>query len=983
MNITKPVWRRRVAMACVGALAALGWTTVGDAARAATDLPAAQFASVSGSGACAANEQAPATYTGTFAAKLQMTELLKPFETQVKSEADAGHFPWDKETVSTSASFYYTVTFPQGTTVQAASASESSSMIASVTESAVSSDSLTHTFKIKLNDVNWAEIYAAYQQDTSNPSAHTVDVTIPYSIAANSADEAKAIAARNVTATGSFSFYPSGTWGRFGVGLQTFNMDAFSAPVASDMSAFPCLTPAAPVEPITVSQAGTLPGDLLGAVDSGAVDTEHDAVAVAAGQSSPVSLTGALYTDSIRDQMAAIETQYSQTTPDFSNIALSNVDFGFEAVLTLPEGMAYTDASKSATLSGSDDFKVSSVVVSGQTATVKFALTDAAKAKVRTYADLKGIVDAVASPLQVTVAGVVFTSASSADTEYTVKGSVSGSFAALASKSAATGGREIQFNLTWTGEQKTGLEDAKTQPGITYTVKYKAAPVTVSQAGTLPGDLLGAVDSGAVDTEHDAVAVAAGQSSPVSLTGALYTDSIRDQMAAIETQYSQTTPDFSNIALSNVDFGFEAVLTLPEGMAYTDASKSATLSGSDDFKVSSVVVSGQTATVKFALTDAAKAKVRTYADLKGIVDAVASPLQVTVAGVVFTSASSADTEYTVKGSVSGSFAALASKSAATGGREIQFNLTWTGEQKTGLEDAKTQPGITYTVKYKAAPVTVSQAGTLPGDLLGAVDSGAVDTEHDAVAVAAGQSSPVSLTGALYTDSIRDQMAAIETQYSQTTPDFSNIALSNVDFGFEAVLTLPEGMAYTDASKSATLSGSDDFKVSSVVVSGQTATVKFALTDAAKAKVRTYADLKGIVDAVASPLQVTVAGVVFTSASSADTEYTVKGSVSGSFAALASKSAATGGREIQFNLTWTGEQKTGLEDAKTQPGITYTVKYKAAPVEPTKPTEPTKNTTKTPSTSQTLAKTGFSGALVGGLGMLFAAAGAVAVRQKRD
>jgi len=281
------------------------------------------------------------------------------------------------------------------------------------------------------------------------------------------------------------------------------------------------------------------------------------------------------------------------------------------------------------------------------------------------------------------------------------------------------------------------------------------------------------------------------------------------------------------------------------------------------------------------------------------------------------------------------------------------------------------------------PITVSQAGTLPGDLLGAVDSGAVDTEHDAVAVAAGQSSPVSLTGALYTDSIKDQMADIERQYSQTTPDFSNIALSNVDFGFEAVLTLPEGMAYTDASKSATLSGSDDFKVSSVVVSGQTATVKFALTDASKAKVRTYADLKAIVDAVASPLQVTVAGVVFTSASSADTEYTVKGSVSGSFAALASKSAATGGREIQFNLTWTGEQKTGLEDAKTQSGITYTVKYKAAPVEPTKPTEPTKNTTKTPSTSRTLAKTGFNGALVGGLGMLFAAAGAVAVRQKRD
>jgi len=477
MNITKPAWRRRVAMACVGALAALGCTTVGDAAHAAADLPAAQFASVSGSGACAANEQAPATYTGTFAAKLQMTELLKPFETKVKSEANLGHFPWDKETVSTTASFYYTVTFPQGTTVQTASASESSSMIASVTESAVSSDSLTHTFKIKLNDVNWAEIYAAYQQDMSNPSAHTVDVTIPYSIAANSADEAKAIAARNVTATGFFSFYPSRSWAWLPDTLQTEQKTGLEDAKTQPGITYTVKYKAAPVGPAIVSQAGTLPGDLLGAVDSGAVDTEHDAVAVAAGQSSPVSLTGALYTDPIKDQMEAIETQYSQTNRDFPNIALSNVDFGFEAVLTLPEGMAYTDASKSATLSGSDDFKVSSVVVSGQTATVKVGLTDAAKAKVRTYADLKAIVDKVASPLQVTVAGVVFTSASSADTEYTVKGSVSGSFAALASKSAATGGREIQFNLTWTGEQKTGLEDAKTQPGITYTVKYKAAPV--------------------------------------------------------------------------------------------------------------------------------------------------------------------------------------------------------------------------------------------------------------------------------------------------------------------------------------------------------------------------------------------------------------------------------------------------------------------------------------------------------------------------
>lgn len=51
MNNTMTAWRRRVAIACVGALGALGWTTVGDTANAAittTTMPAAQFASITG-----------------------------------------------------------------------------------------------------------------------------------------------------------------------------------------------------------------------------------------------------------------------------------------------------------------------------------------------------------------------------------------------------------------------------------------------------------------------------------------------------------------------------------------------------------------------------------------------------------------------------------------------------------------------------------------------------------------------------------------------------------------------------------------------------------------------------------------------------------------------------------------------------------------------------------------------------------------------
>lgn len=395
------MFMKRIGAAVGAAVLGFGSLTLASAAAyGAAPMPAAQFAATTGTASCFAGDALPASYVGEFAAKLQMKELLKPFESKVKSEADAGHFPWDKEAVSTSASFAYTVTFPQGAQVGAAAAVESSSMIASVTETAVSPEGLTHTFKIKLNDVNWVQIYQGYQADLVDPAAHTVDITIPYTALVNTKDEAAPLEGAAVTATGSFSFYPSKTWGRLGVGLQTFAMDKASSPLAAGISALPCIAaeptppdpidPPSPSEPTLFEQEGVLPGDLLGAVDSGAADTEHDAVALAEGRSSVLALTGALYVDDIRQQMVAIEKQYSQTAPDFADIAISEADFSFTAALTLPVGMAFTDASKS----------------------------------------------------------------------------------------VATASREIRFAFTWNGEQKAGLEDAKAQDGITYTVKYKAeAPI--------------------------------------------------------------------------------------------------------------------------------------------------------------------------------------------------------------------------------------------------------------------------------------------------------------------------------------------------------------------------------------------------------------------------------------------------------------------------------------------------------------------------
>lgn len=77
--------------AAVGA-AVLGFgslTLASAAAYGAAPMPAAQFAATTGTASCSAGDALPASYVGEFAAKLQMTELLKPFESEVKSEANA------------------------------------------------------------------------------------------------------------------------------------------------------------------------------------------------------------------------------------------------------------------------------------------------------------------------------------------------------------------------------------------------------------------------------------------------------------------------------------------------------------------------------------------------------------------------------------------------------------------------------------------------------------------------------------------------------------------------------------------------------------------------------------------------------------------------------------------------------------------------------------------------------------------------------
>ena len=81
--------------------------------HAAKDLEIAKYTSVSGtvSGAAGSNK---GTYAGVWKAKVPMADVMSAFESKMAEFANKGYFPWDKETVSTSASIDYHVSFPDG-----------------------------------------------------------------------------------------------------------------------------------------------------------------------------------------------------------------------------------------------------------------------------------------------------------------------------------------------------------------------------------------------------------------------------------------------------------------------------------------------------------------------------------------------------------------------------------------------------------------------------------------------------------------------------------------------------------------------------------------------------------------------------------------------------------------------------------------------------------------------------------------------------
>ena len=427
--------------------------------NASSDLmPIAQYVTSSGNAQCGANHES-ATYNGTVNINVPMATVLAVHEADMKTAAESGLYPHGKEGKNKIAYIEYKVNFPEGATIGDISTSNSASMIDGNRIVKTVNGNVVN-FKMYLIDANWKTIYEQYLKDKVNPSAHTVNISIPYSVVANSKADATTFESENITGNGSFSFYPSGTGATFGFGLKTFNADTASVPFVADLSScFP--TP----DPENVTREDKLKGDILVGDN-----TEHDKIYETTKNAS-IDFTGALIVKPIKDQMKQIEQMYND--PDGEKIDITDMDTTFTATIELPDGMTFGNKTPEATLSGDNGiFEITKAQLDGNKVTVTLKLKDAEK--ITNYAELAKAINSVDDTLKVTVKGAKFTDNSKPDTNYTVNGTLNGEFKGKATKVDTQ--KVINFNLKWNAEQSLEGADAIAPNDIskiTFTLKYK------------------------------------------------------------------------------------------------------------------------------------------------------------------------------------------------------------------------------------------------------------------------------------------------------------------------------------------------------------------------------------------------------------------------------------------------------------------------------------------------------------------------------
>lgn len=666
---TRKFTKKLHALIIIAAMLITQLAAVIPASAASNTLPVAQYVTQTGSTTGGADGNS-ATYNGTVKLKIPMSKVLESNESEMHNAAASGLYPHGREGKNKIAYIEYNVTFPEDVNIGNISVANSVSYIDG-NRIIKTVNGRNVNFKLYLNDVNWQGIYNAYLADKANPDAHTVDITIPYSVTVSDKAAAARMEGETIVGKGDFSFYPFGYGAEHGFGLKTYNTDVANVGFTTNLVQH---------FPQDQTSTGNLEGDIL--VGN---ETEHNSV-YEAQKNDTIDFTGNLNVKPIKDELTRLETLFQGAVA--VGIKVENMDTVFNASIELPAGMKFKDANPEVQLLGANGkFEVTSSTLVGNKVNVTIKLKDANN--ITTYAELKNAVSGVDDNLKVVVKGAQFTSNSTPDTNYTVVGTVSGKFTAKATNVFSN--KVINFNYVWNGKQSADGADA-TNPTdlskISFTLKYNE-PTVVNDERDLEGDIL--IGN---ETEHNKV-FETGRTDTHEVTGLLKVKPVKDQMTQIENHYNN--PIANQISLDAVDTTFTASLELPNEMTFGSGTPAATLEGANNiFKITNVNRTGNKVVVTIKLVK----NYTNYEDLARDIRSVDDDLKVKIGGVKFTAAAVANTNYTMKGEVGGLFKAKATHTPT--GKVVNFNLKWNGKQTADGADAIAPTDlskITFTLKY--------------------------------------------------------------------------------------------------------------------------------------------------------------------------------------------------------------------------------------------------------------------------------------------
>ena len=616
-------------------------------------------------------------YQGTWTASIPLATVMSPIMPKIPNSG----YPHGKDGKNTIAYIEYRVQFPKNVAIgEGITTANSSNIIYGNGIKATTSGNLV-TFKIPLQDVDNPSLKKNYEKDVQNdPSTKTVDLSIPYSFNTKDVPDA---GNKSITSDGEIEIHPSGRLWSFRKII--FASDKATKPLATGLPAAP--DPSKPIDP---DQNGTPKIPLEGDILIGG-ETEHDKV-YTTHKDATLSFTGALDVRPIKQQLANTETGHPGASGQEEAIAISGLNFSMTATFTLPKEMDFDPADVKATLTDANDkFEITDTKTEGRKVSVTMKLKDQDKeGKYKTFKDIKEAVNGTGDVLKVTLSGAKFNESSNPNTDYTVKGTIGGSFKAT----AKLNGNVIPFSFDFVGRQSDAGKDytivnQTNNNSIQFTLNY--IPEVPLEGDILIGD----------ETEHTKV-YETGKDVVQKFSGTLNVVPIKKQLADIEKKYSNAAVQGNKIAISNLDFSMIATFELPKEMDFDPATVTAKLTDAKDkFEITDTKTEGRKVTVTMKLKDQDKGNYKTFEDIKEAVNGTGDVLKVTLSGAKFNESSKPNTNYTVKGTVGGGFKAT----ATFNDNSIDFNFIFKGLQSEDgkdfvIVDEANNTAIQFTLKYK-------------------------------------------------------------------------------------------------------------------------------------------------------------------------------------------------------------------------------------------------------------------------------------------